>query len=407
MRWRQAVRWRPSLPDDVGRTLGIDLTRPPREDDLLKLFSARRADNGHSWSRVRRKISAIDFITQPHKSVTLAAEFAPTAAEAATIWSCIDEANDSAMLRLVAELGWARRGQGGRGGAVSGSTAWVSFRHYVAHPTLVLRYGEADTRISVEAPGQGDPHAHIHNVLFNIVVTADGRVGSLDTQRLTRAVLHLCGAHFQAELARLLRAAGIRVVCHPNGTAAVLPAVDSRAVELFSSRNAILGQVAKEYVERIGFKWDTLDAAARGRFERGAAKLTRLRGIGGKPSKQYWIEQAEMIGWRHTSVLEKCVGSEALETGHVERAYNIAVQQVARELASGNVLDKDWLKVYAARALIVTGMSEALDIDRVGERLTERFSAAERALEAITPSFRQRRRRHGPKSLLLHEAADE
>lgn len=402
----QAVRWMPSFPTDMARALGVDPTCPPGEDDLFQLFGGRRADNGKAWTRVRRKTSAIDFIAQPHKSVTLAAEFAPTAAEAAAIWSCIDLANDSAMRRVAAVLGWARKGQGGRDGSDPGAAAWVSFRHHVTRPTLVLRYGEAGTRIAVEVPVQGDPHARIHNVLFNLVVTTDGRLGSLDTQRLTRAALLLCGAHFQAELARLFRELGIKVVCHPNGMAAVLSAVDSRAVELFSSRNGIIDQIAREYVERIELRWDSLHAETRYRFLRRAARLTRLGRRGDTPDRHYWRERAEMIGWEHASVLEGCVPPPVLGTEHVERAYSIAAHQVARHLAGGNVIDKDWLGVYAARALIGVGMSEPSDIDRVADLLAERFASAGKGLDPVTPCFRQRRRKQIPASRFSFTASD-
>ena len=60
-----------------------------------------------------------------------------------------------------------------------------------------------------DVPVPGDPHAHIHNALFNVVVTEDGRIGSLDTQRL-HARVHEFGAYFQARLATALRALGIR-----------------------------------------------------------------------------------------------------------------------------------------------------------------------------------------------------
>jgi hypothetical protein len=354
---------------DVARALGVDPVRPLEDDDLLRLFEGRRADDGQAWSRMRRKISAIDFTAQPHKSVTLAAEFAPTAEESAAIWSCIDRANDLAMHRMAGVLGWARNG---KGEADPGATGWASFRHRVARPPLVLRVGAKGNRISVEVPEQGDPHAHIHNVLFNLVVTAEGRVGSLDTKRLTRAVLHFCGALFQAELAQLLRALGIRVECHRSGAAAVLPAVDSRAVKLFSRRSDVIKRVAQEYARKIGLEWDKLNAETSDRLQNMAAKFTRLGEPGGAPDRQRWHEQAEAIGWRHQSVLEGCFQPPMSDVERIGGAYAIAARQIPHSRVKGNVLDRGWCTVHATRALIGVGMSGLADIDRIADLLMER-----------------------------------
>ena len=57
-------------------------------------------DSGEKWSKQHRKISAFDFQTAPHKSVTLAAEFAKAPAEAAAIWHAMDRANDATMAEI-------------------------------------------------------------------------------------------------------------------------------------------------------------------------------------------------------------------------------------------------------------------------------------------------------------------
>ena len=44
----------------------------------------------------------------------------------------------------------------------------------------------------------------IHNTLFNVVVTEDGHIGSLDTKQL-RSRVHEFGGYFQAVLADELR----------------------------------------------------------------------------------------------------------------------------------------------------------------------------------------------------------
>ena len=45
---------------------------------LDRLFEAKRGDTGETWTEQKRKVSAYDLTLAPHKSVTLAAEFAAT-----------------------------------------------------------------------------------------------------------------------------------------------------------------------------------------------------------------------------------------------------------------------------------------------------------------------------------------
>ena len=81
--------WRPDMPLAAAQALGIDPTRMPRDKEMDRLFEGKRADTGEAWSKHERKISAYDFTFSPHKSVTLAAEFARTPAESAAIWTAI------------------------------------------------------------------------------------------------------------------------------------------------------------------------------------------------------------------------------------------------------------------------------------------------------------------------------
>ena len=202
--------WRPDLSPQAAAALGVDRLSMPKNDDLDRLFEAKRADNGEVWSKHTREISAYDLVLTPHKSIALAAEFASSAAESALIWHAIDRANDATMRYVARELGWARKGKGGEDGAEPGDVAWVSFRHHTARPTLAIQDGPNGATYLAESPVAGDPLAHIHNALFNMVVTEDGRVGSLDTQRLHSRV-HEFGGFFQAMLADELRALGVRL----------------------------------------------------------------------------------------------------------------------------------------------------------------------------------------------------
>ena len=78
----ERATWRPDMSPKVAAALGVVSARAePRNGELDALFEARRADNGADWSEHVRKNSGFDFVFAPHKSVSLAAEFAPTEAE--------------------------------------------------------------------------------------------------------------------------------------------------------------------------------------------------------------------------------------------------------------------------------------------------------------------------------------
>ena len=122
--------WRPDMSAALAKAAGIDPREMPCDVAMSRLFEGRRADDGEAWSRHPRKVSGFDLVFSPHKSITLAAEFAATPAESAAIWNSIDRANDAAMRYVAKVLGWARKGQGGEDGsdpgAVGGSASAIT-----------------------------------------------------------------------------------------------------------------------------------------------------------------------------------------------------------------------------------------------------------------------------------------
>lgn len=363
--------WRPDMPASVAGALGIDASRAPKNADLDRLFEAKRADTGAPWSEHPRKLSAYDLTIAPHKSVTLAAEFAQNPAEAAAIWHAIDRANDATMRYVARELGWARKGKGGEDGADPGAVGWVSFRHHTARPTLHVQDGPNGATYLADIPIPGDPHAHIHNALFNIVVTEDGRIGSLDTQRL-HARVHEFGAYFQARLATELRALGIRTAYDKKEEAFVLPAIPQHVVDAFSKGRRKREQDARAFAERQGLDWDVLAADRKFKILQVAGLSERLAKHAGKNDREIWEQQALALGWRHTSVLEGADGTLAADGDRYDRACAFAARHLAREFHTAAVLDHDKLRMYAARGLIQTGATGIHDIDRIVELIEQR-----------------------------------
>ena len=363
--------WRPDMPLEAAKALGIDPTRMPRNAELDLLFEGKRADTGDAWSKHGRKISAYDFTFSAHKSVTLAAEFAAMPAESAAIRNAVDRANDAAMRYIAREIGWARKGKGGEDGADPGAVGWASFRHHVARPTLAVQDGPGGATYLADAPIGGDPHDHIHNALFNLVATEDGRIGSLDTQRIHSRV-HEFGAYGQAVLADGLRKLGIRLRYDKNEQAIVVDAIPDKANDAFSKGRRQVLRGAKAYAETQGLNWDDLSAERKFEILREEAVSERLSKMGGKNDKERWREQADAIGWAHSTVLEGIKHRQLTDTQRFDLAYAFAARHLETEFHTAAVLDADKLRLYAVRGLIGTGIKGPEDIDRVVELLESR-----------------------------------
>ena len=152
----------------------------------------------------------------PHKSVSLAAEFAATPSESAAHLERRRSRRRPRHALLAQVLGWARKGAGGEDGADPGAVGWISFRHHTARPTLQVQDGPERETYLFDAPVAGDPHMHIHNFLMNLVVTAEGRSARSIRAALTDAKVKEFGAYFQAVLADELRRLGIKVDMTPT-----------------------------------------------------------------------------------------------------------------------------------------------------------------------------------------------
>jgi len=364
--------WRPDMPAAVAAAMGIDATKLPKDAELDWLFEAKRADTGEAWSVHQRKVSAYDLTVAPHKSVTLAAEFAATPTEAALIWNAIDRANDATMRYVAREIGWARKGHGGDEGAEPGAVGWVSFRHHNARPTLQVQDGPTGITYLADVPVPGDPHAHIHNGFFNLVVTADGRVGSLDTKRLNDRV-HEFGAYFQAQLADELRRIGIRVAYDAKHEAVMLPAIPQAAVDAFSKGRRQTERNAKRFAKEQGENWDELTAERKFGLMSAAATVERLTKHDSRTDQEVWRDQAAAMGWHHKTVMENAVAEALTDDLRFERAYAFAAKHLATEFHTGAVLTEDKLRTFAARGLIGVGIAGGpADVDRVMDLLEHR-----------------------------------
>ena len=364
--------WRCDMPAAIARAAGIDTRLMPRDADMSRLFEGKRADTGEAWSKHPRKLSGFDLVFSPHKSVTLAAEFAATPAESAAIWNAIDRANDRAMRHVAQILGWARKGAGGEDGADPGAVGWISFRHHAARPTLHVQDGAGGQTYLIDAPVAGDPHAHIHNFLMNLVVTAEGRVGSLDTRALTDARVKEFGAYFQAILADELRRLGAAIDYDPGKQAVVLTSIPEEVSRTFSKRDSQILRSARTFAETQGLVWDEMSADRKLEIVEEASAEGRL-GKMKTDERRIWREQAAALGWAHQTIQESVAHPFLADTERFDRAYAFAAAELAQEFHTAAVLSHEKLSMYAARGLIGTGIAGGPDdIGRVVELLEQR-----------------------------------
>ena len=362
--------WRADMPALVANAIGINPRMMPRDAELARLFEGKRADNGEAWSVHKRKLSGFDFVFAPHKSVSLAAEFAATPAESATYWNAVDRAADRAMRYAAQSLGYARKGRGGEDGAEAGGVGWVSFRHHTARPTMMLQDGAGGATYLMDAPTAGDPHMHIHNFFMNLVVTPDGRVGSLDTKALTDTKVKEIGAYFQAMLAQELRRLGCSVAYDAKEEAIILTAIPEEISKAYSKGRSQIEKKAKAFAKSQGIDWDRIGADAKMDILRDAGAEGRL-GKMKTDERRLWREQAKALGWQHETAFDGKVYEVLTDQQRLDRAYKFAARHLAEEFRTAAVITHEKLGLYAARGLIGVGIAGGPDDIRAVINLLE------------------------------------
>ena len=357
----ERANWRPDMDPRVAAALGIASARAaPRDGQLDALFEARRADTGEDWSQHVRKNSGFDFVFAPHKSVSLAAEFAPTEAERQMIRNAIHGASDDALRYAAHDLGFARKGHAGEKGAEAGEIGWVTFAHDAARPTVAVQNGPDGATYLMDAPIAGDPHYHLHNFIPNLVVTDDGRVGSINSKALTAHKVPEYGAFFQARLADRLRLLGLRIGLDAGGEAAVALDIPESAVVTFSKRDRQVVGDAQRYAREHAMDWDELSLERKKQMLHEASAAGRL-GKTKEEAHAVWREQVAEIGWTPTSVLGATPPVERTSDQRREAAYASASASLSAEFQLKAVLDAERLRVHAARGLIEAGAAGGRD----------------------------------------------
>ena len=89
--------------------------------------------------------------------------------------------------------------------------------------------------------------------------------------------------------------------------------------------------------------------------------------------RRIWRQQAEALGWSHSSVMERAAHEPLTDAERFDRAYAFVVKHLAQEFHTAAVISHEKLGMYAARGLIGTGIVGGQnDIKRVVELVEQR-----------------------------------
>ena len=87
--------------------------------------------------------------------------------------------------------------------------------------------------------------------------------------------------------------------------------------------------------------------------------------------RRLWREQADLLGWKHESVIGETTHVKLSDEERFEQAYRFAARHLVEEFRTAAVIDHEKLGLHAARGLIGAGIAGGpADIKRVVE-LTE------------------------------------
>jgi hypothetical protein len=285
------------------------------------------------------RVGYIDFTFSAPKSLSVAWAFAPTNAERAMLHQAHTDAIESDLRSIEAEIGRARKGNGGKDGFEPGEIAWVMFDHYAARPTVeIVRQDDQGrpvtellqiTGTTVRVPG--DMQVHTHVAVFNVVETASGRVGGLDLAQLDGRI-HEWGALYQAFLATNLRRHGVDVGLDSKTEMARLRAVPESVVAQFSKRTNSGTDAARAYAESQGLVWDAMDPEHRIALLKSGVQNPREAKSDDVSDIAAWRATAQSIGYNHRSVLRPDEVAPAVSREQrLEAAYHAAMPLLGKQ----------------------------------------------------------------------------
>ncbi|MBS0642369.1 MAG: relaxase domain-containing protein, partial [Proteobacteria bacterium] len=358
---------RPDTDPAVLTALAIEADGLLGRDEINALLAGRRADGeriaGKHYAPERRlptdprtgeerlsiPIGSYDFCPTPDKSVSVAWSFAEPV-EQAMIYNAHIEAAREAVAYIASEVGQIRLGDGGEDGRVLGNVTWLEFTHHTSRRVQIK-----DGDISRDL-GPGDPNLHTHFLMPNVVIGADGKVGSLDTAAIGGFIFE-ADAFYHARLSQKLRDAGFHVELDPDTGAARMTIIPDDVRTLFSKRTNAGEALARQMAADEGADWDALTPKQRIAREKMATQSFEQKQRGGKDDVadvESWRVQAKAAGWEPPNSM-LLYGPPPPPLSHEQRirqAYEIALPILAEKLEQNSVVKHYDLRVAALRGLV-------------------------------------------------------
>jgi PAS domain-containing protein len=364
----QAMWWQDMAREFAGK-LGVDPPQPPSEEGLARLLTGRTADTGEKWTRKKREIAAVDLQTAPHKSVTVAIILATAETERAALLQAVRQASDYAMRALAVPLGVARIGQAGSKGRIQGDVAWFSLLQFAARPTSELQIDSNNQITITKTIIPCDPQIHIHNIWFNLLFCNDGKLRALDLAQLRH--IKEFGGIFQAKLADLLRALGVKVRPDSTECATVVDAVADALCELFSKGHRNTEVKALKYAREQGYDWEALPVRRRWKILQQAASR-RISRQDGQGNLERWQAEAAAAGFQYTTCMTGAAPLALTREQRMEQAYDFLARHLAAELWAAPSIRMEVARYWAARSLIGVGIESPNDVNVIIAMLRDR-----------------------------------
>ena len=350
--------------------LDVPVGRDATPEEVAHMVAGRTARGlAFNASEYQRRVTAshapvayVEFVFSADKSLSVAWGLARNEAERAALLAVHNEAVAGAMAHVQHLLGHASVGKSKAGGTEAAELAGIGFTHTTSRPSVetIARDAEGNAYTDIRAVPvlSADMQLHTHVVVPNALVTAGGRVTSIDLDRLGGGAVKEGGAVYQALVAQGARRLGADVALDQENGAARLVAIPEHVRSHFSGRRNEGEMAAREYAAGQGVDWETLsEPNKRALLQAGARATRRSKNEGGRTDFEGWERRAQALGYEHRTVLRPdSIAPELTPAQRHELAYGTALPMLADRLSRNAKLGEAELREIAARSLIVAGV---------------------------------------------------
>lgn len=376
----------PQLRADIDPTLadalGLKVGQPIGVDELAQILSGHRADgtalpgqhqnrdvttyraSDDGEGRDRHRVAYLDLTLSAPKHLGLAWFAAKSEAERNALLQAHRTAVGKTLRYVEQQVIRGRLGTGGSLGHEPGRAAWITVEHYTARPTQERvctdpTTGETYTELT-SAKIAGDPALHTHCLVPNFIRTESGRFVAIDTAAIHGHIHHF-GAVYQGILEGELIKLNVRAEIDLKTSMVRLPAIPEMAVDEFSKRSREGQAAARRRAQQQGRDWDTMTPEEQATMAKRATHAMRLDKETNTPDWESWRQQAERIGWKHSTVIEADPLPVRSRAERFADADRFGLQFLSDMLAKKAVLGQGEVRLAIARGFIAAGGLESTD----------------------------------------------